>query len=335
MQVSTQLSYAESQGSEWLPNSQDTVITESSEKIEESRPSLSPNTKKRKVIDYFMHLCGQSPVKKQLTMDWSEASDRTRTDYLKATDSILKEIVNVLAPGRSSCVLDAYFKFKSASQLSDSKMLEILSTAYNCSTDWGTQRQILSLFANTYKFSELASYIPNLTKYRFSAARKHALTRGIGQQVEVSSHSREGLSDHQVQHFLDFVMSPCIMTDSPYLETRLKLSNGEVFEVPRIILNSVRSRVVEQYQSFCKESGFEGAASDRSYMRVLEAIEPNIRKSMKGLDNYAAEGAKAIDDLKKVAGILGKEQKGTEWEEEVTRGLTDGKQYLKLEYKVC
>lgn len=34
-------------------------------------------------------------------------------------------------------------------------------------------------------------------------------------------------------------------------------------------------------------------------MRVLEAIEPTFRKSMRGLDNYAADGAKGIDELKK------------------------------------
>ncbi|XP_021360851.1 uncharacterized protein LOC110455194 [Mizuhopecten yessoensis] len=51
--------------------------------------------------------------------------------------------------------------------------------------------------------------------------------------------------------------------------------------------------VVEQYQTCCWESGITDVASDRSNMRILETIEPHIRKSMKGLDNYVAEGAKA------------------------------------------
>lgn len=52
------------------------------------------------------------------------------------------------------------------------------------------------------------------------------------------------------------------MTDPPFLETKLKLSNGELYQVPQIILNSVRSRVVEQYQTFCRESGISDVASD-------------------------------------------------------------------------
>lgn len=77
-------------------------------------------------------------------------------------------------------------------------------------------------------------------------------------------------------------MSPCIMTNSPFFETKLKLSSEEVFQVQQIILNSVRSRVVEQFRSVSFESEVEIVASDRSYKRVIEGIEPRIRKSMKG-----------------------------------------------------
>lgn len=31
-------------------------------------------------------------------------------------------------------------------------------------------------------------------------------------------------------------------------------------------------------------------------MRILQAVDPSIRKCMKGLDNYAAEGAKAFEE---------------------------------------
>lgn len=72
------------------------------------------------------------------------------------------------------------------------------------------------------------------------------------------------------------------MTDSPFFETKLKLSSEEVFQVQQIILNSVRSRVVEQFRSVSFESEVEIVASDRSYKRVIEGIEPRIRKSMKG-----------------------------------------------------
>lgn len=67
------------------------------------------------------------------------------------------------------------------------------------------------------------------------------------------------------------------MTDPPFLETKLKLSNGELYQVPQIILNSVRSRVVEQYQTFCRESGISDVTDHISeYYRPLNLISEKV-----------------------------------------------------------
>lgn len=135
-------------------------------------------------------------------------------------------------------------------------------------------------------------------------------------------------------------MSPAIMTDAPYGIKNLKLSCGEKIEVPKIILNNVRSRVVDQYLQYCSEGGFSEKASHRSYMRILESVDPNIRKCMKGLDNYAADGAQGFEDCQTVLdvlfsrGILFSRGMDKEWVEEKRKSLTIAKQYFKLEYKV-
>ena len=55
---------------------------------------------------------------------------------------------------------------------------------------------------------------------------------------------------------------------------------------------------------------------------------------MKGLDNYAAKGAQAFDDLKACVSQIGQIGKGAQWVESTRRVLNDGKNYLKMEYKV-
>ncbi|XP_052691237.1 uncharacterized protein LOC128169108 [Crassostrea angulata] len=270
---STQMSNADSQGSLWLPNSQD---TDTSEHMDNPDIPHHDNSMKRKALDNFLQSCGLSPVKKQLKINWNLSSERTQYDYSMKTKQIFEQVVNVLAPGQGSHLLDSVMN--SNPSTSSDKTLEILSTAYDLSSDWGTQRQILSVFANNFTFKEMSTCIPNLTKYRYTATRKHASEKGQEQPVQILPYTREGLSEHQIKCFIDFVMSPSVMTDSPFLETKLKLSKGELYQVPQIILNSVRSRVVEQYQTFCRESGISDVASDRSYMRILQAIEPNIRK---------------------------------------------------------
>lgn len=106
------------------------------------------------------------------------------------------------------------------------------------------------------------------------------------------------------------------MTDAPYGIKNLKLSCGEKIEVPKIILKSVRSRVVDQYLQYCSEGGFSEKASHRSYMRILESVDPNIRKCMKGLDNYAADGAQGFEDLQTVLDVLFSRGMDKEWVEE-------------------
>lgn len=69
-------------------------------------------------------------------------------------------------------------------------------------------------------------------------------------------------------------------------------------------------------------------------MRILEAVELGIRKSVRGLDNFAPDGSQAFDDLKNVVRVLGQLEKGHEWSEKMTGKLNEGKQYLKVQYKV-
>lgn len=134
-----------------MPGSQDTDTSDLSEEVEMS------GTAKRKALDDFAEKCGLSPIKKQMKINWSEASDRTRSDYLIKTQSILKEVANVLAPVQDQNLLNVLFNSKPEME-TKAKMIENISTAYNLHnlcTEWGTQRQILSLFVNVYNFNEL------------------------------------------------------------------------------------------------------------------------------------------------------------------------------------
>lgn len=55
---------------------------------------------------------------------------------------------------------------------------------------------------------------------------------------------------------------------------------------------------------------------------------------MRGLDNFAASGSQAFDDIKNVVRVLGQLGKGHECSEKMTGMLNEGKQYLKVQQKV-
>ncbi|CAG2249202.1 unnamed protein product [Mytilus edulis] len=191
------------------------------------------------------------------------------------------------------------------------------SKAYSSMSSWGTQRQILSLLVQDYSYNQLKDYIPDLSRYKFSAARKHAEVVGVGKPVLQKKQFREKATIQQIENFLEFILSPAIMTDSPFGECTYKISSGITLKVPKIILNSVRTRTVTLYLKYCEETQNADILSERTYMRLLEAIEPNVRKSMKGLDNFAADGSQAFDNLKSVVMTLGKGGKGQEWAEKI------------------
>lgn len=68
----------DSHGSLWLPTSQDAY--------EEGEGGEHPeNTNdKRKALDTFLQSCGLGQVKNQQRINWKEASDRTKSDYISS-----------------------------------------------------------------------------------------------------------------------------------------------------------------------------------------------------------------------------------------------------------
>ncbi|PFX27096.1 hypothetical protein AWC38_SpisGene8215 [Stylophora pistillata] len=75
-------------------------------------------------------------------------------------------------------------------------------------------------------------------------------------------------------------------------------------------------------------------SSKRTMLRILSKCSASVRKSLQGLNNYAAEGARAFDDL---AGIVANISTNVELDAkkaEVLDALKAGKLYLKGDYKV-
>ena len=90
---------------------------------------------------------------------------------------------------------------------------------------------------------------------------------------------------------------------------------------------------VPEYTAFCQETGFVPYCK-RRMLRVLSECSASVRKSLQGLDNYAAEGACAFDNL---AGIVENISANAEFgsrKAEVLDALKAGKLYLKGEHKV-
>ena len=113
----------------------------------------------------------------------------------------------------------------------------------------------------------------------------------------------------------------------------LVLSTGATVTVPNVIRIMIPQRIVQQYTNFCKETNFK-PFSERTMLRILSACSASVRKSLQGLDYFAADGSKAFEDLAEVVKDLSTKGPEQEWEKSVQDSLKAAKMYLKGAYKV-
>lgn len=316
----------------FLPSDTDTGSTGSS--------SDEKSNKKKSKLNGFLEECNIEPLGRPW-IDWDKASEKTRQRYTKRACDVVCSVLSVMYPGHSH---DLWNKVRSspimntlpgASQLSQSQVnyLEALSEAYKNVSSWDSRRQILSIMTGVVTFKEIQRFIPGLTQYRFTTANLHRLQYGRAAPVQVNLVTRLRIERKQLDHFLAFITSPHIVQDLPFGEKNLKLSSGEILAVPNVIRTIIPQHIVKQYKQYCAEIIFK-PFSESTMIRILLECSASLRKSLQGLDYFAAEGARGFEDLSEV---LGKTLALGASEDEVANleeSLKAGKQYLKGDYKV-
>ena len=81
----------------------------------------------------------------------------------------------------------------------DVTLMEALAQCYQASDTWQKRRQILSILADKVRFTKLLRYIPCLTNYRFTDAKRHCLTYGRGGPVKSLRASRRDIASSQTK----------------------------------------------------------------------------------------------------------------------------------------
>lgn len=93
-----------------------------------------------------------------------------------------------------------------------------------------------------------------------------------------------------------FITSPHVVQDLPFSQHYLYLTNGKILETPNIIRSMIPQRITDQYRQFCSETNLTPFSTSKM-LRILSSCAATVRKSPHGLDYFAAEGAKAFEDL--------------------------------------
>ena len=214
-------------------------------------------------------------------------------------------------------------------------LLAVVESYKQAETSEISRRQLLSLVAGKVTYAALAAHIPRLTRYEFTAARRYMLEVGAGLPVQpAAKQTREKVDSAKLDHFLDFITSSNIVQDLPFGRKTLTLSSSLKIDIPNVIRTMLPSRLIKQYNQYCSEEGYT-PLSTRTLFRILSgACVASVRKSLQGLDSYAAEGGRGFDDLLSILDTLVQYGANEAVIVELKDNLKCLEQYIKSDYKV-
>ena len=176
-------------------------------------------------------------------MEWDKAGESTTKRYTKRTVEIFSSVLQALTPNYagslwqavvSSPAMNKALKLDELSQTSKN-YLQALTEAYGKAQGWETRRQILSVMSGVASFNDISRFIPGLTRYRYSLANLHRLQYVSGAPATHHSSPRIKVYLKQLDHFLSYITSPHLVQDLPFGQKTLKLSSGQLVEVPNVI----------------------------------------------------------------------------------------------------
>ena len=290
---------------------------------------------KREALNFALETISHgrySPVQSTLSTDWQDLSETQQRYYVRKAEEVLDATLTAIAPGQEDILREAVQK-KISSSVPMPDTTQTLITAYNSADSWQVKRQILSLLADKYSKEELQRLIPGLSIWRIDQARCHKSECGPGQPVPQRTIARTRLDPVTTDHFLDFISSPSMLQDVAFGTKTLTLSTGDKIRIPAAIRTVIPSRIVSMYKQHCVSIGVQ-PASDSTLYRILDACSASLQKSLKGLDNFTAEGSEGFDTMQHIIDVLGDHGVAEdEWIQSTSKRLKDGKNYLKIDFK--
>ncbi|KAK6194929.1 hypothetical protein SNE40_000459 [Patella caerulea] len=289
------------------------------------------------VLNRFLEAGRYDPVKWTLTTPLESASESTVRYYKQKVSEAFSLSLHLLASSQEDklmkLVIENELRKAPEPEKNIGDLLDTLIKCYNTAEQWFVKRQILSIFASKYTKTELMRMVPGLTVYRIDEARKHARMTGEALPVDIQPIHRCGLDDANVDHFLDFISRLEFVQDVAFGTKKIKLSHGEIFELPNVVRTVISSRIIDLYTQYCAETNFQPLKRTTLY-NIISVCEASKKVSLAGLDNIAEEGANGFKILQNTTQLLVECGMPSPWQQDVTSALKQSQLYLKTDYKL-
>ena len=273
------------------------------------------------------------PLKSQLE-HWEDCSEMEKQTYARTAKEACQLVCHVIAPRDGEKLFQVVQQQQNGGIARDTG-LEALIAAYKKAPSKALKTQILSIYANRFTATELKAIhrpFENLSDRQIKKARAHSSSKGSGSPLTKIPQHRIRLDKGKLDHFMEFTSRPYFYQDVAFGSRTLKLESGEEMVMPNIVRTVARCTIINQYLDFCKEENFT-PLSRATMWRILEVQEASQRKSLKGLDNTAADGAEGFEALYEIVDQLEEVGADKEWSSQTRKRLKDSKLYLKTTYR--
>jgi hypothetical protein len=323
---------------EWTPSqairdAEDSFTTDDSEAyMTAENPVLVFNTSMLN-LSRVMGRPAMDPLPSQLS-SFDRCPSSEKQLFVNKAEEACKLVCDVIAPQDGEKIFQAV-KERKDDLISSDVGLQSLVAAYTEAPSKAMKTQILSIYANKFTVKELKVIhqpFEKLSDRQIKKARSHANTEGPGVLISKISQHRVRVDMSKLDHFLEFTSRPYFYQDVAFGSRKLKLDCGEELIMPNIVRTVARCTIIHQYLQFCRENDFV-PVSRSTMWRVLEVQEACQRKSLRGLDNTAADGAEGFETLHKIVDELEEFGASSEWCSQAKDKLSKGKLYLKTKYR--
>ena len=273
------------------------------------------------------------PFKSQLE-HWEDCSEMEKQTYACTAKQASQLVCHVIVP-RDGEKLFQVVQQQQNGGIGWDTGLEALIAAYKKAPSKALKTQILSIYANRFTATELKALhrpFENLSDRQIKKERAHSSSTGSGVPLTKIPQHRVRLDKGKLDHFMEFTSRPYFYQDVAFGSQKLKLKSGKEMVMPNIVRTVARRTIINQYLDFCKEENFT-PLSHATMWRILEVQEASQMKSLKGLDNTAADGAEGFEALFEIVDQLEEAGADKRWSSQTRKRLKESKLYLKTTYR--
>ncbi|EGT43856.1 hypothetical protein CAEBREN_10292 [Caenorhabditis brenneri] len=219
---------------------------------------------------------------------WDKLEQTTKERKASTARNLIETMLELMVPDNTDefrqLVEHKFFemeKWTTGSKKDLDEIMSEISVQYYAAEDKQNRIVILSLVANSVSYSNIETYIPDLTPYMYTKAKKFA--RRIRDTKLLSSIDKQQPTEKYnhlaVEALVEFITSPTVMIGLPFGIRKVKLSDGTKIEIPDSIRQQTATEIIEMYTKIIK--AFDGLHQILDTWKNLQLFEVDTIKMMK------------------------------------------------------